>query len=73
MVEIRQWSKIGCVGINIHKIYYFADSHNAQADKVQRTAARCGPAGDGEIQVVSVICWTSLSGHPWKRVGSSPS
>ena len=25
-----------------------------------------GPAGDGEIQVASAICWTaSLSGHPW--------
>ena len=22
-----------------------------------------GPAGDGEMQVVSAICWTNLSGH----------
>ena len=25
-----------------------------------------GPAGDGEIQVVSAICWTNLSGHPFE-------
>ena len=31
-----------------------------------------GLAGDGEIQVVSTICCTNLSGHPWRPVGSNP-
>ena len=30
-----------------------------------------GPSGDGEIHVASAICWTNLSGHPWRPVGSS--
>ena len=28
--------------------------------------------GDGGIQVASAICWTNLSSHPWRPVGSSP-
>ena len=30
-----------------------------------------GPVGDGGIEVVSATCWTNLSGHPWRPVGSS--
>ena len=28
-----------------------------------------GPAGDGIIRVVLTICWTNLSGHPWRTAG----
>ena len=31
-----------------------------------------GPAGDREIPVVSAICRTNLSGHPWRPLGSNP-
>ena len=30
-----------------------------------------GPAGDGETQVASATCLTTLSGHPWRPAGSS--
>ena len=33
---------------------------------IKKQVSRCG-----EIQVVSAICWTNLSGHPWRPVGSS--
>ena len=49
----------------------YHETQIAQVEKVQRTAAAGGPAGDGGIQVASAICWTNLSGHPWRRVGSS--
>ena len=48
----------------------YHDTQIAQVEKVQRTAARW-TCSDGEIQVVSAICWTNLSGHPWRPVGSS--
>ena len=28
-----------------------------------------GPAGDGVTGVVSTICWTNSSGHPWRTAG----
>ena len=28
-----------------------------------------GPAGDGVTGVVLTICWTNLSGHPWRTAG----
>ena len=31
-----------------------------------------GPAGDGEIRVVSAKCLTSLNGHLWRPGGTSP-
>ena len=31
-----------------------------------------GPAGDGEIPVVSATCWMDLSGHSWRPAGYSP-
>ena len=46
-----------------------------QVEKVQRTggpAGEGGPAGNGETPVALAICWTNLSGHPWRPTGSSP-
>ena len=47
--------------------------HDTQIAQVRRCRGQLpdGPAGDGEIQVVLAICWTNLSGQPWRTVGSS--
>ena len=47
-------------------LHPYHDTQIAQVENAQRTAA-----SDGEMQVVSAICWTNLSGQPRRPVGSS--
>ena len=49
----------------------YHETQIAQVEKVQRTTLPDGPAGDGEMQVASAICWTNLSDHTYRPVGSS--
>ena len=50
-------------------------SYNETETKIWRKSRRQqpgGPAGDGITRVVLTICWTNLSGHPWRTAGFSP-
>ena len=46
----------------------YNETQTAKVEKVQKTAA----AGDGGTPVASVICLTSLSGHPCSPAESGP-
>ena len=52
------------VGFRTHPVPYYRHQHEGQQS--------AGPAGDGQIQVVSGRCLTSLSGHLLRPVGIGP-
>ena len=57
----------------MHLLFWhpYHDTQTVQVEKLQRQLSG-GPAGDGEIQVVSAMCLTNLSGHPRRPEGSNP-
>ena len=45
------------------------ETETKKVEKLQKTAAAGGPAGDGVTGVALTICWTNSSGHPWRTAG----
>ena len=56
-----------------HQLEYAAPIRKFRLNRLRRCRGQLpdGHAGDGEMQVASAICWTNLSGHPWRPVGRS--